>query len=171
MYDRMPASSKPLSYPERMAHSQPLRPYNSVPAVSATPYGQPLGGPGYQWQSFSQDNEALRDPYRSSEQVEKDLQELVAQTFADTETDVDMTMNIVDGFRDEIRLLPHQVVGRAWMTERETDKKRGGILADDMGLALKLFFSFNSINLRVLQSRKDDTDSDKNCRRASYERR
>ena len=40
---------------------------------------------------------------------------------------------IVPGFREGIRLLPHQIVGRAWMKDRETGKKAGGILADDMG--------------------------------------
>ena len=32
------------------------------------------------------------------------------------------------------KLLPHQVTGVAWMKSREKGKKRGGILADDMGL-------------------------------------
>lgn len=42
---------------------------------------------------------------------------------------------IVDGFQEGIKLLPHQVIGRKWMTERESGKKAGGILADDMGYA------------------------------------
>jgi SNF2 family DNA or RNA helicase len=45
-----------------------------------------------------------------------------------------MSQAVVDGFCEGIRLLPYQVAGRAWMTERESDKKIGGILADDMGL-------------------------------------
>jgi SNF2 family DNA or RNA helicase len=48
--------------------------------------------------------------------------------------EIDMSQAVVEGFREGIRLLPHQVVGRAWMTERESGKKSGGILADDMGL-------------------------------------
>lgn len=32
------------------------------------------------------------------------------------------------------KLLPHQVTGIAWLVSRETGKKKGGILADDMGL-------------------------------------
>jgi SNF2 family DNA or RNA helicase len=48
--------------------------------------------------------------------------------------DIDMSKAIVEGFREGIRLLPHQVVGRDWMAERESGKKYGGILADDMGL-------------------------------------
>lgn len=48
--------------------------------------------------------------------------------------DIDMSKSVVEGFREGIRLLPHQVIGRTWMAERETGKKHGGILADDMGL-------------------------------------
>jgi hypothetical protein len=44
-----------------------------------------------------------------------------------------MSQALVEGFRDGIVLMPHQVLGRAWMKERETGKKTGGILADDMG--------------------------------------
>ena len=47
--------------------------------------------------------------------------------------DIDMKLAVVDGFREDVRLLPHQVVGRIWMKERESGKKLGGILADDMG--------------------------------------
>ncbi|KAJ7034535.1 SNF2 family N-terminal domain-containing protein [Mycena alexandri] len=43
---------------------------------------------------------------------------------------------VVSGFRKGVRLLPHQIAGRAWMRDREdfTKKKAGGILADDMGV-------------------------------------
>ncbi|KAH8822730.1 SNF2 family DNA-dependent ATPase [Flagelloscypha sp. PMI_526] len=34
----------------------------------------------------------------------------------------------------EVRLMPHQAIGVAWMLRREKHKDRGGILADDMGL-------------------------------------
>ncbi|KAK0210806.1 SNF2 family DNA-dependent ATPase [Desarmillaria ectypa] len=34
----------------------------------------------------------------------------------------------------EVRLLPHQLIGVAWMLEKEKSKDKGGILADDMGL-------------------------------------
>jgi SNF2 family DNA or RNA helicase len=51
----------------------------------------------------------------------------------DKETEIDMKLAKVNGFRDDILLLPHQVLGRAWMADREDGKKLGGILADDMG--------------------------------------
>ncbi|EJD05330.1 uncharacterized protein FOMMEDRAFT_138838 [Fomitiporia mediterranea MF3/22] len=48
--------------------------------------------------------------------------------------DIDMKDAVVDGFQENIKLLPHQVIGRKWMADRESGKKAGGILADDMGL-------------------------------------
>jgi hypothetical protein len=47
----------------------------------------------------------------------------------------------VPGFRENIRLMPHQVLGRQWMRDREdvTKKRAGGILADDMGYARVLY--------------------------------
>ncbi|KAJ6608214.1 SNF2 family N-terminal domain-containing protein [Mycena sp. CBHHK59/15] len=43
---------------------------------------------------------------------------------------------VVPGFREGVLLMPHQILGRAWMRDREdsSKKKGGGILADDMGL-------------------------------------
>ncbi|KAJ7886673.1 SNF2 family DNA-dependent ATPase [Mycena leptocephala] len=43
------------------------------------------------------------------------------------------------GYKDllpglEVRLLPHQAIGVAWMLKREQSHDKGGILADDMGL-------------------------------------
>ncbi|KAK7059749.1 DNA repair protein RAD5 [Favolaschia claudopus] len=51
-------------------------------------------------------------------------------------TFTDDAEGVVKGFRDNIRLLPHQIPSRAWMRDREdlVKKKAGGILADDMGL-------------------------------------
>lgn len=42
----------------------------------------------------------------------------------------------VRGFREDIVLLPHQVVARSWMRERETGNNFGGILADEMGYVI-----------------------------------
>lgn len=38
--------------------------------------------------------------------------------------------DMVEGFADGMRLMPHQVRGVKWMRERETGRKYGGILAD-----------------------------------------
>lgn len=40
---------------------------------------------------------------------------------------------MVNGFADDIRLLPHQFVARSWMKDVEEGDRHGGILADDMG--------------------------------------
>jgi hypothetical protein len=80
------------------------------------------------------------EPRKTSAEAEKDLQDLLQQSFDGRDESesahdkVDMSQAVVEGFREGIRLLPHQVTGRAWMTERESGKKSGGILADDMGL-------------------------------------
>ncbi|KAJ7632980.1 SNF2 family N-terminal domain-containing protein [Roridomyces roridus] len=81
------------------------------------------------------------DPYgadtMSSAQAENALRDLMASdSNADETTEIDMERAIVEGFRDGIKLMPHQVLGREWMAEREdvTKKRAGGILADDMGL-------------------------------------
>ncbi|KII90902.1 hypothetical protein PLICRDRAFT_106737 [Plicaturopsis crispa FD-325 SS-3] len=47
---------------------------------------------------------------------------------------IDTTEDTVNGFREDFRLLPHQVIGRVWMRQREDGDNRGGLLADDMGL-------------------------------------
>lgn len=68
--------------------------------------------------------------------AEKALRDLVGSAMnEDIEVEIDMDEAIVDGFRDGIELLPHQVIGRSWMKDREdyTKKTSGGILADDMG--------------------------------------
>ena len=65
--------------------------------------------------------------------AEKALRDLMADVRNDVREEIDMSDAIVPGFREGIRLLPHQVVGRKWMAERETGKRLGGILADDMG--------------------------------------
>jgi hypothetical protein len=80
------------------------------------------------------------DPYghdvMSSDQAESALRDLMgADSNADTKVDIDPEDKIVDGFHEDIELMPHQVLGRIWMRDREdvTKKRAGGILADDMG--------------------------------------
>ncbi|KAH9941545.1 SNF2 family N-terminal domain-containing protein [Amylocystis lapponica] len=70
----------------------------------------------------------------SHDEAEKALRDLVSDVYAHGDVEVSMDDALVDGFRDGFKLLPHQVVGRHWMADRESGKKLGGILADDMGL-------------------------------------
>ncbi|KAJ6531254.1 SNF2 family N-terminal domain-containing protein [Mycena capillaripes] len=81
------------------------------------------------------------DPYGgdmlSPAQAESALRDLMASdSNADTTTEINPEDAIVPGFREGIVLMPHQILGRAWMRDREdvAKKRAGGILADDMGL-------------------------------------
>ncbi|TFK29502.1 hypothetical protein FA15DRAFT_610100 [Coprinopsis marcescibilis] len=75
--------------------------------------------------------------YMPPNETETALKDLVGNSMnEDVEVVVNMDDAIVDGFRDGVKLLAHQVIGRKWMTDRENTSKKcfGGILADDMGL-------------------------------------
>ncbi|KAI0037045.1 SNF2 family N-terminal domain-containing protein, partial [Vararia minispora EC-137] len=92
------------------------------------------------WEAFDRPGEEhLNDPLKTAAEAEKDLKEFFQQAFdgrddGEESEPIDMSEAIIEGFRDGIKLLPHQIIGRKWMAEREKGKKRGGILADDMGL-------------------------------------
>ena len=74
------------------------------------------------------------DPRMTTAEAQKALQDLVADVYnGDVGHEIEEEDTIVEDFRDGIVLLPHQVIGRKWMAERETGKKTGGLLADDMG--------------------------------------
>lgn len=63
---------------------------------------------------------------------EEQMRNLLAGAVGEGEDDEDHAegADIVDGFADGMRLMPHQVRGVRWMRERETGRKYGGILAD-----------------------------------------
>ena len=88
---------------------------------------------------FSQD----ANTYTSPEEAEKALRELMGGPMNDEGDKVEFTDEDaqVPGFKDDVRLLPHQILGRRWMKEREDPKAKrmGGILADDMGSLLYKF--------------------------------
>ncbi|TFK53181.1 hypothetical protein OE88DRAFT_1626853 [Heliocybe sulcata] len=111
-------SSKPLPNPTR---SNPMLPSAPAPAV---------------WESFDMHEDGyLYDPKKSAAEAEKDIRALCEDTLAQKDyVEVDMSLATVPGFKEGITLLPHQILGRTWMKEREQGKSRGGILADDMGL-------------------------------------
>jgi SNF2 family DNA or RNA helicase len=142
------ASEKPDTAPlakSTMINMQPDKPdppfIRKPPTIIKPPSNPPLqlgrykkdeGGPT--WETFDEPEfDNLYDPLKSAGEAEKDLQELLQSSMNDTNLTVDMNDAIVEGFAEDIRLLPHQIVGRLWMRERESGKKRGGILADDMG--------------------------------------
>ncbi len=122
----------------RPGPAQPIR----IPSNGDLPRNQYVDKAD-QWEGFQTLNAPLEfsyEPRKTSAETEKDLQDLLQQSFDGKEDgqsahdDIDMSKAVVEGFREGIRLLPHQVIGRTWMAERESSKKHGGILADDMGL-------------------------------------
>jgi len=83
-----------------------------------------------------QPQEAEDSIFTPPAEAEKALRDLIAGDFADLdEIEIDMSQAVVPGFKECITLLPHQVLGREWMRDREdvSKKHHGGILADDMG--------------------------------------
>ncbi|KII91481.1 hypothetical protein PLICRDRAFT_51622 [Plicaturopsis crispa FD-325 SS-3] len=84
---------------------------------------------------FADDPRGMWEMRTTAADAENALRDLVAGSYTgEDEVAVEDDDAIVEGFRDGVELLPHQVIGRAWMRERESGKKCGGILADDMGL-------------------------------------
>lgn len=73
------------------------------------------------------------EPSRTPAQVEDDLKELVTHAMEEVQETIDEEERFVEGFEEGYELLDHQVLARRWMRERESAKKTGGILADDMG--------------------------------------
>ena len=65
--------------------------------------------------------------------TEKALRDFVADTYNHGDIEYTQEDAKVEGFREGVMLLPHQIKSRQWMAERESGKKTGGILADDMG--------------------------------------
>lgn len=105
--------------------------------------------------------ETAYEPRKTAVEAEKDLQDLFQQGFDGREegesshAEIDMSQAVVEGFREGIRLLPHQVAGRVWMAERESGKKSGGILADDMGLGKTI-----QTLTRIVDGRPRKTDAE-----------
>lgn len=78
------------------------------------------------------------NPLMTSSDAEKALRELMSGGMnqeLDEDIEIDLEQATVPGFNEGFKLLPHQIIGRAWMRDREdpAKKRTGGILADDMG--------------------------------------
>lgn len=74
--------------------------------------------------------------YTSPEETEKALRELMGGAINENaNVEISEEDAIVKGFKEGVTLMPHQIIGRAWMRDREdaSKKRLGGILADDMG--------------------------------------
>jgi hypothetical protein len=62
--------------------------------------------------------------------AEAHMRELLSAAVGQVDEDIKDGEDVVEGFADGIRLMPHQVRGVRWMRGRETGRKFGGILAD-----------------------------------------
>ncbi|KAF7338762.1 DNA repair protein RAD5 [Mycena sanguinolenta] len=80
--------------------------------------------------------EATRERSLTPEEAKIALRELFNGDTDNSSTSAHDSEAFVRGFREGFTLMPHQVLSRAWMREREdfTKKKAGGILADEMGM-------------------------------------
>ncbi|KAL0945765.1 hypothetical protein HGRIS_012054 [Hohenbuehelia grisea] len=94
----------------------------------------------------------------SSKEAEEALRDLVGGNMNAETAEIDMNEAEVEGFKDEFKLLPHQVLGRRWMAEREDAslKRHGGILADDMGLGKTIQTLCRIIEGKARSSDKED---------------
>lgn len=102
--------------------------------------------------------ETLQDQYMRPAEAEQALKDLFAGAIND-DSDVQLTPDdlIVDGLKGDFKLLPHQVLGRTWMKEREnaSAKRFGGILADDMGyVSFHISFLSRHLQFHVVLGRR-----------------
>jgi hypothetical protein len=142
-----PAAGVPIRVPSNQRNHQPTSFQQPVP-----PALEKLGdGEIVKIPDFQHDNTSL-----SPAEAEKALRELMSGGMnqeLDSNIDIDISQEIVDGFKEGIKLLPHQILGRAWMRDREdlTKKRTGGILADDMGYCIFFSFFISLTSLIVLE--------------------
>lgn len=102
----------------------------------------------------------------TSADAEKALRDLMGGGMnVEADVEIDMEDAVVKGFREGITLLPHQIIGRAWMRDREdsTKKRTGGILADDMGLVFLCQYSGMRSDFLCLKSWQNDPDPHTDC--------
>ena len=130
--------TKPLDSRLTNVQPEPVQPKPiHVPTLKDFPPPVPRSSAGEaRWETFEQDSDTRNqyDPIMTAAETEKALKDLVSGAIgADEEVNINEEEMTVPGFHEEIKLLPHQVIGRRWMRARETGNKYGGILADDMG--------------------------------------
>ncbi|PPQ99319.1 hypothetical protein CVT24_009187 [Panaeolus cyanescens] len=149
MQQPKPINGTPIAIPFNRTPAPPP-PQRFIPEVVHN-LGPPI--PGFR--------DVEEDRYVPPAQVEKELRDLMSggmNTDLEDQVEIDMEQSKVEGFREGIELLPHQVLGRAWMKEREdlTKKAHGGILADDMGLGKTIQTLTRMVDGRARKSDRDD---------------
>jgi hypothetical protein len=61
---------------------------------------------------------------------EAHMRELLSAAVGEADEEIKEGEDVVEGFADAVRLMPHQIRGVKWMRGRESGRKFGGILAD-----------------------------------------
>lgn len=134
-------SGLPVSTSSQL-HSAPhlpgATPY-ATPPVATLDDKNPASGDG---EHFTIDIRQEYEERTTGDEAQKAMRDLLAGAIGAIDiTDVDMNDAVVEGFNENITLMPHQIQGRAWMRERETGKKTGGILADVCNHSTSWFLS------------------------------
>lgn len=107
-----------------------------IPHEKAASLTAITGGTAGDGEHFIIDTRAEHEERTTGDEAQKAMRDLLSGAIGAIDiSNVDINDAVVEGFVDSIRLMPHQIQGRAWMKERETGKKAGGILAD-----VSLFF-------------------------------
>jgi hypothetical protein len=130
---KLPAQSQFNGKPIPVPTNRPLMPGSLQPRPIGIPAIEVLDGEEVKMPDLQDDY-----GYMHPQDAEKALRDLMGGGMnqeLDDEVEIDLDEATVDGFKEGFTLMPHQILGRAWMRDREdlTKKRTGGILADDMG--------------------------------------
>lgn len=129
-----PGSIRPQATPIHVPSNRDLPQPNFIKRpIFPGPRPKSTDGEEVKLPDFRDDN-----PFMTAGDAEKALRDLMSGGMnqeLDEDIEIDLEQATVPGFTEGIQLLPHQILGRAWMRDREdvSKKRTGGILADDMG--------------------------------------
>lgn len=148
----VPMKTKIMNKVEEIVHRKPAPSAPTGPAIPiAIPGNYPFAAPQHPPAPVDLDDIAdlpSEHAYMAPGDAETALRDLMSGNLNENEAvdDINEEDSYVQGFKDGIKLMPHQVQGRAWMEGREDPSKKryGGLLADDMGLVLSAFLKFNT---------------------------
>lgn len=80
---------------------------------------------------------SAEDWTRHQGDAEEHMRELLSAAVGEVDEEINEGEDVVEGFADAVRLMPHQIRGVKWMRGRETGRKFGGILADVSGIEIR----------------------------------
>lgn len=129
-------NDRPIGHQQHVAHSPSAftRPVFQHKAVAIAASTEVKPAPDEQNDREEFDLQAVRiaaeDMDRYHGDAEKHMRELLAGAIGDADEGIAEGEDVIEGFAENVRLMPHQVRGVRWMRDRETGRKYGGILAD-----------------------------------------